>query len=317
MKFEDQVIFKITSTPSGADVLIGGKKMGKTPFEKPLEADGLTKTIIVSKVGYEDHIERFKFISGGYKSIIEAKLEVKPFSLNVKSSPPEVDVLINGIKIGKTPLKKLFDEADGKSNTVILRKKGYEDYQEMIIFNPGEKKKLLIKLNDKAKGLKQSKVKYEDKVTFKITSTPSDADVLIDGKKIGNTPFEKPLVADGDTKTIIVSKAGFKDHIEQFEFISGGSKSIEAKLEVKPFSLNVESTPPKANVFINRRKIGETPLKKLFEADGESRIVSLSKKGYEGYQEQIKFNPDEKRKLQIKLKDKPKNSILKKIFRKE
>jgi hypothetical protein len=54
---------KLSSEPSGAKVVLNDKKAGKTPFKRRGLEGGKTYDIILSKKGYEDHLETVRFTS--------------------------------------------------------------------------------------------------------------------------------------------------------------------------------------------------------------------------------------------------------------
>jgi len=64
--------------------------------------------------------------------------------------------------------------------------------------------------------------------TVTVSSTPSSADVEVDGKFVGNTPSSIPVAAG--EHSIKVSKKGFKSW-ERTLTVSGGSANVNAELE--------------------------------------------------------------------------------------
>lgn len=85
----------ISSSPSGASVFIDGKRMGTTPFnwKKPYYG---SVTVTLTKTGYEDLKESFKFTGGTLK---------KPFTLK-KAAPKPPVVTRPSTPIVKTPITK-------------------------------------------------------------------------------------------------------------------------------------------------------------------------------------------------------------------
>ena len=70
-----------------------------------------------------------------------------------------------------------------------------------------------------------------------IQSTPSEAQVLMDGQVIGKTPIEQFLARPG-RRTLLIQKEGFKPWEASIEVVAGVSGTVSASLEA------VEEEPP-------------------------------------------------------------------------
>jgi len=91
---------------------------------------------------------------------------------------------------------------------------------------PLERAKFVAPENGDAKLVTVSATNAQATVT--VSSTPSSADVEVDGKFVGNTPSSIPVTAG--EHSVKVSKKGFKPW-ERTLTVAGGSANVNAELE--------------------------------------------------------------------------------------
>ena len=88
-----------------------------------------------------------------------------------------------------------------------------------------------------------------------INSVPIDADIYLDGKKIGTTPMQLPECLIGQ-HTVKISKAGHSDFAKTITLAEGATEEISARLESgKPV---VISAPEGADIYVDGAKVGTT-----------------------------------------------------------
>lgn len=151
---------------------------------------------------------------------IEEKIDLFSSSLksyyncivDVTSEPTEAEVLINGIKVGNTPLRDL-DVRYGQA-TIEIKKQDYIPYRENIELKPGQKLIIHTLLN---------------KYSLTATSDPDNVNVLMNGQVIGVTPI-KDMVIDQPQFTIEFTKNGFTPYKELISLSPGQQAYIHAGL---------------------------------------------------------------------------------------
>ena len=126
-------------------------------------------------------------------------------TLSIETNPSGATVYIDGSKVGVTPLRN-FSAAYGK-HTIKLSKTDYFDNVFPCDFN-----------KDKV-DIRQNLIIRKSKLN--IATTPSGADVYLDGVKAGKTPMSGYEVPYGKHK-IRVSKSGYDDIEETFTFGKAG-----------------------------------------------------------------------------------------------
>ena len=152
-------------------------------------------------------------------------------TLSIETNPSGATVYIDGSKVGVTPLRN-FSAAYGK-HTIKLSKTDYFDNVFPCDFN-----------KDKV-DIRQNLIIRKSKLN--IATTPSGADVYIDGVKAGKTPMSGYEVPYGKHK-IRVSKSGYDDIEETFTF---GKAGVDIK-KVMPNSVEnivVEEEAEEETIF--------------------------------------------------------------------
>jgi len=181
---------KVTSLPPGAEVFMDGKKVGVTPLSMSNVEKG-TKKIDVKKMCYAPESRTVEI-----KPLKEVSLDIRLKnacgSLRIASKPEGAAVFINGKMTGTTPLsiKKL---KAGKIS-LELKKECYKTVKRSVSVDPLRQNSVSISMEPTCGSLK-------------ITSTPPDADVYIDGKKVGKTPYYLALI-QGKKKIEVRSELG-------------------------------------------------------------------------------------------------------------
>ena len=177
----------ISSNVPGADILINGNLVGKTPFQAQLVPG--TYNVTVRAQGYTDYSQQ---LSVNGNSSINATLSPTMASLSIGSNVPGADVLLNGTIVGRTPFSSQV--APGTYN-LIVRASGYSDYNQTLLVNgPSQINAVLVPQN------------YQLSVD---SGTVRGAEVYLNGSKIGQTPFSG-LLPQGNY-SLVVRAPGYSD----------------------------------------------------------------------------------------------------------
>ncbi len=98
-------------------------------------------------------------------------------------------------------------------------------------------------------------------VTVLIKSDPPGATVRFDSRELSEkTPVAVERDRDEQAHQIILSREGFKQSIASIKYDRSSLTMFEAKLEGDPGRLEVSSQPSELSVFMDGKRIGETPL---------------------------------------------------------
>ncbi|MBT7349179.1 PEGA domain-containing protein, partial [candidate division WWE3 bacterium] len=233
--------FTMISEPSDATVYIDDQKISTTPLT--IDAPSPGKHLIETRMdGYEKWSRSIDFVHG--KSItLTATLQINPGTVSITSEPSNAITLIDSKEVGKTPFA-ITDHAPG-TYTVELRMDGYETWSKSVDFEQGKKIAIAAELKMKAGSIS-------------ISSNPSEAFINIDGKKSGKTPVKITDLSPG-THLVEVRMDGYEDWSESVDIIGDKENTLTVELLAITASININSNPPEAAIYLDGEKIGTTP----------------------------------------------------------
>jgi len=132
-----------------------------------------------------------------------------------------------------------------------------------------------------------------------ITAGVDGATVFVDRREVGPAPQQVDLGAG--SHSVRVEKEGFQTFELEVHVVPGRTLEIEARLDVVPPRLSVTADVPGAQVFLDRKFVGEAPLVIPEVAPGPHRL-NVSAEGYEGYAEEIRIGPGQNE-IQVRFKE--------------
>ncbi len=139
---------------------------------------------------------------------------------------------------------------------------------------------------------KLGEVQKVNRGNIKVISTPSSAKVFLDaGQYMGRTPLTIEDISPGKHKITLVL-VDYEKYTEEVEVVAGETIDFSAKLvSTKPKppaygSLKVNSSPTKAEVYVNGSFKGSTPLT-LNQLKLGAYQLKLSKEGYQDYRDKF------------------------------
>ena len=275
-------IVTITSKPNNSEVLINGILVGLTPYYDELIAGDYNLTV-KKKMYYPTNLA-FSLGEGISKEIPQIELKEKYAVISINSRPANAVVYLNNKRIGKTPInKKQMESGDYSIN---LKYDLYHDIEENIILKDGDKTNLNYDFQP-AFG------------TLEITSEPTNANVIIDGEKVGTTPYinEKQ---PSERYTICIRKDLWLSN-EKSIFINDNETTEQHFILTKNYgSLTINTK--NADVFIDGKKVGNGNLEQDL-TPGKYEIKATKNKHYDatktvfiqtGDEEEITLSPEPK-----------------------
>jgi len=117
----------------------------------------------------------------------------------------------------------------------------------------------------------------------RITTTPSGAILYVDGKNIGTSPITLEL--DEGNHIVTAYRDGYKTETRQFTISAGRTVDIRIDLQklVSNYQLSIATNPSSADVYIDNRYVGRSPLNLTLEEGTKS--LRIERSGYETYYE--------------------------------
>jgi len=210
-----------------------------------------------------------------------------PGRLTITTQPPTSSrVYIDQQLAGTTPLE--LDSIEAGTHDIKLRSERFLDYDTEI----------------EIEGLRRLQTLNPELTPawamVSVQSNPMQADIIIDGVSIANTPAAVEVL-QGE-RTIEVKKSGYKTWQSSLQVEAGINQTLpDIVLEKSDGKITINSIPAGATVNVNNRYRGQTPLK-LVLAPGENYQIQLSKAGFEKLSRTINLKPDEAISLNNTLK---------------
>jgi hypothetical protein len=134
--------------------------------------------------------------------------------------------------------------------------------------------------------------------TLEIRSVPDNANVFLDGKPRGKTPFSEKI-EQGEHK-IRVELKGYNSHEENVVVIKEEKKSASVTLQLLPGNLNVTTNPPGASVTLNDRQYQNSPVEIKGIQPGDYKL-KVEKEGCDPVEKNIRVTAGETSDVRISL----------------
>ncbi len=128
-----------------------------------------------------------------------------------------------------------------------------------------------------------------NKGTLTVDSYPSQAEVYINGEHIGTTPLSKSLKIG---KYIVeVKKEGYKVYSKEIEIKIGKETIVIANLERMVGGLSIKTEPDGANVYIDGKNYGTTPIE-IYDIEIGKHEVLITKEGYKSIIKEVEIKDE-------------------------
>lgn len=215
---------------------------------------------------------------------LKATLAGQGGQVRVISDVKGAHVFLDGTDMGAAPL----DVKDVKPGDHVfeVRARGYASRDERVKVNAGSAVVLKLDLNKGAGG-----------AMIKVVSPTPEAEVFIDGEKIGTVP-QSHAVSPGE-HYVVVSKAGLSKFEKKVQVKAGAVATITAELKAVG-GLRFVSTPEGADVELDGNPVGRTPMVRTDLPVGE-HVVTVHLKGYYDFESGVKIASGKTGVIQAKL----------------
>ncbi len=271
----DYGTMNITSEPAGAEISILGKTL---PSLTPYVTNPVPPAMYIVKFSMDGYEPAWLPVNVSPGRQAEAHMVLVPETATViiDSEPTGAHVQMNGKDIGDTPVL-LPDLPLGDSYSASVQMQGYT--RRDISWKVLNGRPILIN------------VPLMNNIgTLSLDSEPDAAEIEIDGKTYGNTPF-KDFLEQGQ-HNIRLTKNGYKPYEKVVTVNRDETTEVTAQMEMLPGSLAIESEPTGAALFINGVDYGVTPYKRDVIEAGDY-TVRLSKGGYDTLEQTVTVHPGE------------------------
>src|SRR5208337_53656 len=133
----------ITADVAGAKISIdvASEPGWVTPYSSAISRPAGTHQVVISKEGHRDYMQSVT-IEGGKTATINAQLSEAKGELLVTTTPPGLEVLIDGKSIGPSPVRL---EVAAGSHKYTVKRQGWDPYEGTV--NVGNGTQVTVKVN--------------------------------------------------------------------------------------------------------------------------------------------------------------------------
>lgn len=234
-----QASLNIRSFPSGATVFLDEQQVGTTPLVLSRVAPG-THAIQIDLAGWETWKGTATAERGSTTQVI-ANMTHAAYSLVVTSTPPGATVLLDGTAKGVTPLA--VAGLKPRNYALVVSLKGYAAISRTV------------DLTDSAQATQDfSLTQAFGKLS--ITSDPSAAQVIVDGKPYGVTPLKIDSFPVG-SYNLTLKLEGSKDIVDVLSVEDGATLAKQYRFDLELGGLAIFTDPPGASITIDGQATGK------------------------------------------------------------
>lgn len=287
----------IISNPTNAKIYIDDVLMGQTPFNGTLTVgyhniraelgmEKVVKNIIIDPTGGETNFKLTfsqqafmettgKLLNADQSNSTTDQMPTLNRTITVSSNPLGVNLYIDGNLVGVTP----FSGAVSFGNhNLSIEQNGQKAEKVIAIAQSGGETEFNLSFGQQV----ITEVGSNLNKTISITSSPSNADIFVDGKLLGKTPAKIQL-SYGLHSFIITN--GAKKNTQNIDVNSDTSTELYFGLFDCYSEKTISSNPSGAKVLINGEDKGSTPL--IYTMLNKQDEVVINQKGYEPYKASI------------------------------
>ena len=262
----------ITSEPPGARVLIDNEQIGETPLnDVPVEAGEHSLTVQAER--YLDLSQALTVTGREVRQQLELTLAPAWAEVSIDSTPTGATILVDGESAGTTPATLEILQGERQ---LMLQLASFADWQQTLEILAGEAQALGTITLEPAAGL------------IALASSPSGANVTVDGEFQGQTPLELALTPDRSHR-LAVFKPGYRRHNETLTVTAGSSEDKTIKLRAQLGEVRVDITPADAIVRVNGKPVGKGSQNLSLPAVAHTIEVSLA--GYASKRQRVTPRP--------------------------
>jgi len=245
---------RVESTPSGAELYINNQGPFSTPH---VTTDLLPGTHLITVQARGFHTRRQTITLGaGERVPLNMELEPRTGLVLIHTQPDDVEVKINSVNKGSTPL--LLTDLPWGQHTVHLSKPGYRDRTVGLSITGRSP----IYINETL---------TTSSATLTVESTPPGARITLNGSSRGTTPATIEEVPEG-TAVLELHMEGYEPFSESLTLAAGQRVQRNAELTPIPAGITIVSIPEGARIYVNNQYQGRSPVTLENLPPGDYRI---------------------------------------------
>ncbi len=275
-------VIGINTLPPGATVTIGEEVVGTTPLSE-LSLEPGEHVITLNAERYLSAEQTLNVEGRAREQRFEFPLEPAWADVTLTSEPAGAAILVDGEQIGETPATVEILQGDRQ---LLLTKPGFASHQQDLSVSAGETLSLPLVILPPADAL------------LSLSSTPSGANVTVDGEFRGQTPLELNLTPD-EPHRVSVFRPGYRRSTKVVELTAAERDELEVALRAELGEVELRILPAGAEVKVNGRVVGSGSRTVSLPAHSHNLEVALA--GYAPIRRQFTPRPGVGQVIDIRL----------------
>jgi hypothetical protein len=220
---EKRIAQLVVLTEQPATVEVDGVEVGRTPLAKPIRVGSGSHVVAVEAPGFLGS-RREVTLAGQITETIAMAMQptdTRMAQLVVTTAVPGAEVLVNGKRVGATPLPASVAVPPGKVN-VELQRAGYRTSAQTIALDEGARGELSFTLEE------DPAAPASVRGRLVVTASEPGAELTIDGG--ARRPLAGPVFLPVGPHRVRVDKAGYEYAERSVEVVNGQDASLQVTL---------------------------------------------------------------------------------------
>ncbi|MFC1779827.1 PEGA domain-containing protein [Thermodesulfobacteriota bacterium] len=278
-------LLDLSSTPSGATVLIDGLAIGETPLQS-VEIPAGSRRIGFEHERYLPSEATIEIEGFGSKQELHVELEPAWAMVTLRTEPEDAALSVDGEEIGTTPLELALIAG---SRELVFSKENFSPLEVALEVVAGED------MTPAVYQLEPAPAKIA------ITSAPNGATVTIDGGYKGLTPLSIDL-SPGDKHVLRLTLPGYQSANRKLLLDPEEERDLNIKLEPEYGTIFITGDPADAILYIDGKK--QTLSSGRFRLTTKPHTVEMKAKGYTSASKSVTPQAAYSQRIEIKLQSK-------------
>lgn len=232
-------LLSVDSSPAGATFLLDGENIGRTPLADVAVAAG-DHSLRLEAPRYRAHERSLAVTGRNLPQQLSVSLEPAWAEVGIDSLPQGAEILLDGESAGQTPATVEIIEGQRQ---LILRSPTYADWVTELEVTAGQAQDLGTIALQPAAGL------------LSLDSTPSGANVTLDGEFQGQTPVDLEITP-GRAHRLSVFKPGYRRFSDTVEMAAATTATRTVSLKAQLGDVQVDIAPANAVLRVNGKPVG-------------------------------------------------------------
>lgn len=229
----------IHSRPEGASITLGGDARGNTPVDG-LELPPGDYILQLEHPRYLPHQQTLEVAGRGESRTLTVELQPAWADIQLDSEPSGATVRVDGEPVGTTPATLALLQGERE---LQLELPGFAPLGKTLRVEAGQARDLGTMRLEPAAGV------------LVLDSTPTGANVTLDGEFLGQTPLEVELAPDRSQR-LILTRPGYRRHSESLSLAAGAREEKQVRLQALLGDIRLEVSHPEAEVRVNGNVVG-------------------------------------------------------------